>query len=115
MPESTRSYPTFARVAAMGSNDQCEQFNYGDLSIYIFARPATPPSYHPVVTPNHGANVIRVAPIERNARAWLTICTAVGRRPACTSSGRAIPSASLLRLRHLSCETKPHAPLKPSA
>ena len=22
--------PTFARVAAMGSNDQCEQFNYGD-------------------------------------------------------------------------------------
>src|SRR5262249_30542190 len=29
------------------------------------------------------------APIERSARAWLTICVAVGRRPAWTISGRA--------------------------
>jgi len=27
---AVRRTPTFARVAAMGSNDQCEQFNYGD-------------------------------------------------------------------------------------
>ena len=88
--------PTFARVAAMGSNDQCEQFNYGDsdhehCECYRIVIEPMPPLYVHDTLACHSTTVALKAKA-RTSNSYRRSKRARGKREP-RSSSRRLPNA----------------------